>query len=296
MRSRPILILSTLICVAFASAAPAAVAEGVQPRFALSGPQGGPFPADLFTVPDAAELTGLRVNLPKPDCSVRPSDCNDINVLNELDGFNLQPRLSIPFTGPIDPTTVSSDTVFLVKLGCVVASCPGDRRVGINQVVWDPDTNTLYAESDQVLDQDARYLLVVTNGVRVPGGGRRWQRESAGRSPRTQPHRPDATNRAKRSIEWQSASATSRKYLGIRGAPGGAVGGPNRRRCDRTTGDGGATKGIIRRESARHVRASVGCEGRRSFRPLRRVRTQLLAVAWQAGTQARGGSRCSRSR
>jgi hypothetical protein len=166
------LILSTLICAAFASAAPAALAQGVQPRFDLSDPQGGPFPADQLTVPDGIQLTGLRINLPHPDCNARPSDCNDIGVLNQLDGFNLQPRLSIPFTGPIDPKTVSSDTVFLQKLGCLVASCPGANRVGINQVVWDPDANSLYAKSDQVLDQDARYLLVVTNGVRVPGGDR----------------------------------------------------------------------------------------------------------------------------
>jgi hypothetical protein len=152
--------------------APAALAQGVQPRFDLSDSQGGPFPADVFTVPDASQLTGLRVNLPKPDCAVRPSDCNDIDVLNQLDGFNLQPRLAIPFTGPIDLATVSSDTVFLHKLGCLVANCPGPSQVGINQVVWDPDTNTLYAESDQELDQDARYLLVVTNGIRVASGDR----------------------------------------------------------------------------------------------------------------------------
>jgi hypothetical protein len=170
MRSRPILILSTLICVAFASAAPAAIAKGVVPRFDLSDPSGSPFPSDRFTVSDATQLTGLRIHLPKTDCNARPSDCNDVDVLNQLDGFNLQPRVSIPFTGPIDPASVSSDSVFLVKLGCLVASCPGASRVGINQVVWDPDTNTLYAKSDQVLDQDARYLLVVTGGVRDAAG------------------------------------------------------------------------------------------------------------------------------
>jgi hypothetical protein len=52
------------------------------------------------------------MNLPKPDCAVRPSDCADIDVINTLDGFNLQPRLSIPFSGDIDVSTVSSQTVF----------------------------------------------------------------------------------------------------------------------------------------------------------------------------------------
>jgi hypothetical protein len=145
-------------------------------RFDLSDPQSGPFPADRFTVPDLSQLTGLRVDLPTTglDCTAdpRPSDCNDIEVLDTLDGFNLQPRLAIPFTGPIDPESVSSENVFLFKLSCLITTCPGDSRVGINQVVWDPATNTLYAESDELLDQDARYLLVVTNGIRDPSGER----------------------------------------------------------------------------------------------------------------------------
>jgi dienelactone hydrolase len=175
MMSKRIASFTVSVALALAAGfAPAALAQDVQPRFDLSDPQGGPFPADQFTVPDGTQLTGLRIDLSRPEslCNARPSDCNDIAVLNQLDGFNLQPRLSIPFTGPIDPATVSSDTVFLYKLRCLVASCPGDSQVGISQVVWDPDTNTLYAKADQVLDQDARYLLVVTNGIRVPNGDR----------------------------------------------------------------------------------------------------------------------------
>jgi hypothetical protein len=175
MRRPFILIGSALVSLSFVLAvAPAAPAtqQSAQARFDLADPVGAPFPSDRFTVPDSSQLTGLRVNLPKPDCSVRPSDCNDIDVLNMLDGFNLQPRITIPFTGPIDLGTVSSDTVFLLKLKCLISICPGDGRVGINQVVWDPASNTLYAKSDELLDQDARYLLVVTNGIRDPRGER----------------------------------------------------------------------------------------------------------------------------
>jgi hypothetical protein len=162
---------TTMLVIALAAVlAPTALARGVEPRFDLSDPAGSLFPSDRLTVPDLSQLTGLRINLHPPDCSVRPADCGDIQVLNQLDGFNLQPRLSIPFSGPIDPATVSSDTVFLFKLRCLVSICPGDSRVGINQVVWDPATNTLYAESDQILDQDARYLLVVSNGIRDTSG------------------------------------------------------------------------------------------------------------------------------
>src|SRR5262249_44492920 len=43
-------------------------------------------------------------------------------------------------------------------------------RVGINQVVWEPTTNTLYMKSDELLDQHTRYGLIVTKGVRDAGG------------------------------------------------------------------------------------------------------------------------------
>jgi hypothetical protein len=39
---------------------------------ALTWPRldGGPFPSDHFTVEDREQNTGLRVNLPLPDCAV----------------------------------------------------------------------------------------------------------------------------------------------------------------------------------------------------------------------------------
>src|SRR5437870_1377884 len=134
--------------------------------FSLDTRAGTPFPSDLFTVADPTQNTGLRVNLPKPDCLARPSDCQDLDVINTLDGFNLQPRLSIPFDGPIDVNTVSSKTVFLISLGDTLN--PPQHRgevVGINQVVWDVATTTLHAESDALLAQHTRYALIATNGI-----------------------------------------------------------------------------------------------------------------------------------
>src|SRR5712691_621946 len=148
-----------------------ALAAGVQARFDLSSPARGPFPSDRFAVEDDSHLTGLRVNLPKPACAARPSDCADVDVINTLYGFNLQPRLAIPFTGPIDVSTVSSSTVFLVSLGDAEGG-HGGKVVGINQIVFDPETNTLYTKSDEVLDQHTRYALIVTNGVRDEAGDR----------------------------------------------------------------------------------------------------------------------------
>jgi hypothetical protein len=133
------------------------------PAAALAGTSAlQPFPTNLDTVADGSQVTGLRVDLPLPSCSARPSDCADDAVLDSLDGFNIQPRITIPFSGPIDPNTVSSSNIFLVG--------PGDHVVGINQPVWEPLTNTLYVESDEQLAQNSTYLLVVTRGVHDANG------------------------------------------------------------------------------------------------------------------------------
>jgi hypothetical protein len=145
--------------------------DPVHAAFGLASPDVGPFPSDRFTVPDPSQLTGLRVNLPLPDPATRPSDFADTQVLNTLDGFNLQPRVSIPFDGPIDVNSVDSENVFVISLGDT--QNPRDRGgqvVGINQVVWDPATNTLHVESDQLLDQHTRYALFVTDGLRGANG------------------------------------------------------------------------------------------------------------------------------
>src|SRR5437899_3105767 len=149
---------------------PLASAAAVEALFDLASTVTGPFPSDRFTLFDHDNKTGLRMNLPRLNCSTRPTDCADVDVINTLDGFNLRPRLSIPFSGSIDVSSVSSSTVFLVRVG----DGHGRRSrhvVGINQVVWDPATNTLHAESDEFLDQHTRYLLVVTDGVLDSTGG-----------------------------------------------------------------------------------------------------------------------------
>ncbi len=123
------------------------------------------FPSDRYTVPDPNQLTGVRVALPKPDCSVHVSDCQDVDVVNQLDGFNVQPRIVIPFSGAIDPATVSRQTVFLLEAG-------SSRRIALNQLQWHEPSNTLVAASDELLRQHQRYLLVVTDDVRDRSGAR----------------------------------------------------------------------------------------------------------------------------
>ena len=128
------------------------------------------FPSDRFTVPDRAQNTWRRVNLAKPDCTLNVVRCQDIDVLNTLDGFNIQPRLSIAFSGPLDVSSVHSDSVFLVSLGSTLGRGSFGDEVGINQIVWDPQTNTVHAESDELLEQHTRYALIVTDRVRDAQG------------------------------------------------------------------------------------------------------------------------------
>jgi len=154
---------------------PALALAATHPLFNLQSAATSPFPSDRFTVFDAQQLTGLHVNMPLPNCASHPSDCADLTLLNQLDGFNLQPRLSIAFDGAIDPSTVNSNTVFLVTLpGPGLLGLDFDnftpQVIGINQIVWDPASLTLFAESNDHLNEDSNYLLVVTTGVHDAGG------------------------------------------------------------------------------------------------------------------------------
>jgi hypothetical protein len=133
----------------------------VRALFDLRDPSIGPFPSDQFTVADASHITGRRVNLPLPDCAMRPTDCEDVGTVNRLDGFNVQPRLTVAFDGAIDPASVTSDSLFLLQL------TPGSpsTRIGINQLVWDPARLVAVPEADQLLDQHSEFVLVATNGI-----------------------------------------------------------------------------------------------------------------------------------
>jgi hypothetical protein len=75
------IVLMVLSIVAFQSSL--AAAAGVRPMFDLSYQAGSPFPSDRFAVRDSGQNTGLRINLPKLDCTVRITDCEHIVLLNE---------------------------------------------------------------------------------------------------------------------------------------------------------------------------------------------------------------------
>jgi hypothetical protein len=169
---------SLVALVVVSTLSPGSATPGQEHRtyalFNLDSRAESPFPSDWHTVRDHRQNTGRRVNLTTAlDCQEYISDCEDLDVINALDGFNLQPRLSIPFSGAIDASTVSSGTVRLVSLGSTVPgqdSMPWGTNVGIDQIVWDTFTNTLQVESDALLAQHTRFALIVTRGIRDANG------------------------------------------------------------------------------------------------------------------------------
>lgn len=131
------------------------------------------FPSDYLTVPDRAQKTGIRLNLPSPDCRSQPTACHEIALVNELDGFSLRARASIRFSGPVDASTLR-DGIYFVAMNNLTAEETGihtaGQKIAINQVTIDPKTNTVYAKPDSVLDQHRRYALVVTSEVKDAAG------------------------------------------------------------------------------------------------------------------------------
>ncbi len=137
----------------------------VEARFVADPADPSPFPADWLTVPDRAQRTGRRVALPLPRCAIERSACDDVRLLDELDGFDLDPRLAVRFTGPIDPASVSARSMFLLRLVAGPA-----ELTAVDRVVWDPDSRTLFARPETLLEPETRYGLVVTRELRDAGG------------------------------------------------------------------------------------------------------------------------------
>jgi dienelactone hydrolase len=126
------------------------------------------FPSDRHTVADPAQLTGRRVSLAMPSCPTDPSGCDDVMLLNQLDGFSVNPRIAITFDGAIKIETVTRETAFLVVLGPEGTAAP----IALGQLVWDSEGKVLYARPERALRQSRIYGLVVTTRV-LDAEGRR---------------------------------------------------------------------------------------------------------------------------
>ncbi len=134
--------------------------------FQPASPAIGPFPSNALTEPAITQETGLEVNLPLPaGCTVMSTDngCQNVVQLNNLDGFSINPRITVCFSGPINPNTLAAGITFI----------NADRvapAIGIQQILYDPAGNCAYAKPVTVLDQQTRYLLTVTSDVTDTAG------------------------------------------------------------------------------------------------------------------------------
>ena len=119
------------------------------------------FPSDRQTVPDPRQSTGRRVALALPDCVTDAAGCDEIRLVNELDGFSVNPRVAMRFSGPVALDSVTKASVFILPL----APEPFASPIGLDQLVWDGASHTLYARPERALLQARRYALVLTTRV-----------------------------------------------------------------------------------------------------------------------------------
>jgi dienelactone hydrolase len=123
------------------------------------------FPTDQLTEADPRQLTGRRVHLSLVKCVAAPSTCDEISLLNDLDGWSVNPRMTLAFTGRVALDSITRSSVFVLPLGN-----DASEPVGLSRLVWDPEGRTLYAMPERVLRQSQLHALVVTSRVRDDQG------------------------------------------------------------------------------------------------------------------------------
>jgi len=113
------------------------------------------FPTDDLTVRDRGQRTGLRVDLPTEDCGAVVV-CGLVDRLNQLDGFDLDPRLALRFDRPVSAATVAAATTVEQ-----VGGGKDKQSTGVDRVVYDGTTNTFYAHPAEQLRPGTTYRLRV---------------------------------------------------------------------------------------------------------------------------------------
>ena len=109
------------------------------------------FPSDALTVRDPSQATGLRVNLPLPPCAQQVSECHSVTLLDQLDGFDIDPRIALRFAGPVDPSSAVA--------GVRVVQQGGRFSTGLERVVYDAATSTVYAHPVDQLSPGTTYRI-----------------------------------------------------------------------------------------------------------------------------------------
>jgi hypothetical protein len=164
-------------CIALLAAAPGAPAKSAR----VSVRHGKSiyariFPSNRFSVRDRRQLTGRRVHLRRgrdypnvggtvqPRCTSRTySICDGVAEINKLDGFDLQPRVTVPFTGSIRLSSVTARDFF-------ITDARGRFASGLGQLTFDPVTHTLAGIATGFLRERKRYRIHVTSAIRDTKG------------------------------------------------------------------------------------------------------------------------------
>lgn len=150
------------LLLAVAVAATALPAAAPLSGAASAGPASGPprgrilFPSNEFTVRDASQLTGRRVNLPLPNCKSFKSECQELRLINQLDGFDIDPRIALHLRDPFDGRIrrqFGPKVLFVRKVG-------SGKRIGLNRFVYDPRSSTLYGHPRRQLRERTTYRIV----------------------------------------------------------------------------------------------------------------------------------------
>lgn len=124
------------------------------------------FPNDTLTVADASQLTGRRLNMPMTNCAVQVSNCNEIALIDALDGFDLDPNVKVRFSGPIDVSKVNGTNLYLER----VCSCARVARIPLVRLVWDAATHSLYGHPKRQLRESSTYRVTVASGINGQSG------------------------------------------------------------------------------------------------------------------------------
>ena len=192
---------------------------------ALDGPV-ALFPSDALTVRDDRQLTGRRVALPTGDCTT-VTVCGLATRLNQLDGFDLDPRLALDFAGPVDLDHVVAATT-LRRVGAPAS----EASIGIDRLVLDRATDTVYAHPVHQLQSGTTYRLRVSAGHGLPAASTTFTTLSATDGLLDLRRQLDSgTAYAKSGIDFRGlrveasvpAQGTTFSYVQDRGAQGGLV-------------------------------------------------------------------------
>src|SRR5215472_56971 len=81
--------------------------------FDPSNPATGPFPTDALTVADPLQKTGLRLNIPVPDCSTQYTSCQEGALLDQYDGFSVRARATVRFSAAVNTATLAAGVYFV---------------------------------------------------------------------------------------------------------------------------------------------------------------------------------------